>query len=160
MHDLKQSHTDQPAVVAWVQAIHALSEEATLASAGTLPRRRWRRRDFELRLEQRVLPVARQKKIPHAVLAQRIRGHLLEWFVFVEYPEVPSTNNLAERRLRPAVIARKISGGTRSEKGSHTKMGLMSLLATWAAQGQALLPACQHLLLTGLPAGRVEGSPA
>jgi len=80
--------------------------------------------------------------------------------MFVEYPEVPSTNNLAERSLPPAVIARKISGGTRSEKGSHTKMALMSLLGTWAAQNQTLLPACRNLLLTGLPAGRVEGSPA
>jgi hypothetical protein len=77
--------------------------------------------------------------------------------VFVEYPEVPSTNNLAECSLPPAVIARKISGGTRSQKGSHTKM---RLLGTRAVQGRALLPACRNLLLTGLPAGRVEGSPA
>jgi hypothetical protein len=46
----------------------------------------------------------------------------------------------AERSLHPAVIARKSSGDTRSGKGSRTKMGLMSLLGTWAAQGQALLP--------------------
>jgi hypothetical protein len=109
------------------------------------------RRDLEVRLEQVVFPVTRCK-VPHTVLAQRIRGHLLEWFVFVEYPEVPSTNNLAERSLRPTVIARKISGGTRSDKGSATKMGLMSLLGTWTVRGEPLLPACQRLLLTGPPA--------
>ncbi len=93
----------------------------------------------------------RHTHAPHRVLAQRIRGHLLQWFVFVEYPEVPSTNNLAERSLRPAVIARKISGSTRTEKGFWTKMGLMSLFGTWAARGQSLLPACQRLLLTDSP---------
>jgi hypothetical protein len=88
----------------------------------------------------------------HRVLAERIRRHLLEWFAFVEYPD-PSVdgNNLAERSLRPAVVARKISGGTRFHKGSQTKMGLMSLFGTWAARGQSLLPACQRLLLTDSP---------
>ncbi len=45
-----------------------------------------------------------------------------------------------------------ISGGTRSAKGSETKMGLMparpgSLFGTWAAQGKPLLSSCQQLLL-------------
>jgi cell division protein FtsB len=152
LHDLKEQHADQPEVSAWVEAIQARYEEAKAVPAGTPPQRRRTRRQFEVRLDALVRPLARQAEAPHRVLAERIRRHLLEWFVFVEYPEVPSTNNLAERSLRPAVIARKISGGTRSEKGSHTKMGLMSLLATWAAQGKPLLPACQSLLLTGSPA--------
>jgi hypothetical protein len=139
-------------VVAWGEAIQALYEEAKAAPAGTPPQRRRARQQFEVRLDALVRPVAQQAKAPHRVLAERIRRHLLEWFAFVEYPQVPSTNNLAECSLRPAVIARKISGGTRSHKGSHTKMGVMSLLATWAAQGQALLPACRNLLLTGSPA--------
>jgi len=62
-------------------------------------------------------------------------------------PEVAADNNLAARSLRPAVIARKISGGTRSAKGSETKMGLMRLFGTWAAQGKPLLSSCQQLLL-------------
>jgi hypothetical protein len=63
-------------------------------------------------------------------------------------PTIPADNNLAERSLRPAVVARKISGGTRSPKGSQTKMDLMSLFATWTAQGKPLLPSCQQLLLS------------
>jgi len=81
------------------------------------------------------------------VLAQRLLKHLSELFVFVSDPAVPATNNLAERSLRPAVIARKISGGTRSPKGSATRMGLMSLLGTWAAQGKSQLQGCRELLL-------------
>ncbi len=55
-------------------------------------------------------------------------------FVFVAVPGVPAHNNLAERSVRPLVIARKISGGTRSSKGSETRMGLASLFGTWMAR--------------------------
>jgi len=57
-----------------------------------------------------------------------------------------------EALARPAVTAPKVSGGTRSEKGSQTKMGLLSLMGTWTLQNRALLPACRKLLLTGSPA--------
>ncbi len=50
-------------------------------------------------------------------------------------PGVPAHNNLAERSVRPLVIARKISGGTRSPHGSQTRMALFSLFGSWAAQG-------------------------
>ena len=151
LHELKEQQADQPEVLAWVEAIQGLYQQAQTGACASPQRRRRRRRHLEVRLDALVRPVAQQAKAPHRVLAERIRRHLLEWFVFVEYPEVPSTNNLAERSLRPAVVARKISGGTRSHKGSQTKMGLMSLFGTWAARGQSLLPACQRLLLTDSP---------
>jgi transposase len=147
---LQEEQADRPEVVAWITQLRTLYAEAKAAPAGTPLQRQRRRRDLEVRLDALIRPVARSKA-PHTVLAQRLRSHLLEWFVFVEHPEVPSTNNLAERSLRPAVVARKISGGTRSQKGSDTKMGLMSLLGTWTLRGQALLPACRNLLLTGSP---------
>ena len=50
-------------------------------------------------------------------------------------PAVPSDNNASERSLRPLVVSRKISGGTRSEQGTHSKMTLASLFGTWRAQG-------------------------
>ena len=53
---------------------------------------------------------------------------------FVAIPSVPSHNNLAERSLRLLVVARKISGETRSARGSQTRIGLVSLFGTWIAQ--------------------------
>lgn len=41
---------------------------------------------------------------------------------------VPAENNLAERDLRPTVIARKVSFGSVSDAGAHTRSVLMSLL--------------------------------
>ena len=51
-------------------------------------------------------------------------------FVFLEKPGVEATNNLAERQLRPAVIARKISCGQRTWKGAGAWQVLTSLSAS------------------------------
>jgi transposase len=55
------------------------------------------------------------------------RDHL---FTFLDYDGVDATNNLAERQLRPAVIARKISCGNKTKKGARTWQILASLAAT------------------------------
>ena len=64
---------------------------------------------------------------------------------------VPADNNLAERSLRPLVVSRKISGGTRSPAGSQTRMTLSSLFQTWLAQGRNPLHACLRLLQSPFP---------
>ena len=139
--------------------IQGLHQEAEAFTSLNPRRRRRHRRELEARLDALVRPVAQQSGAPHRVLAERMRQHLLEWFVFVECPEVPATNNLAERSLRPAVIARKtcqpavrlISGGTRSDKGSTTKTRLLTLFGTWKLRQQPSLANCQHLLLADCP---------
>jgi len=42
--------------------------------------------------------------------------------------QIPPENNLAERDLRPTVIARKVSFGSASDAGAHTRGILMSIL--------------------------------
>ena len=46
--------------------------------------------------------------------------------------DIPAENNLAERELRPLVIARKISFGSQSEKGLETREVMMTVLNTVA----------------------------
>ncbi len=152
-HELAELNADRPAVVAWGEALRGLYQEAKASclALGERPahhrvRRRERRR-LERVAKKLAEPYAEDPEAPQRVLAQRILKHLHELFVFVADPRVPGDNNLAERSLRPAVIARKISGGTRSPKGSDTRMGLMSLLGTCAAQGKGHLQACRELLL-------------
>ncbi|HEX5503726.1 MAG TPA: transposase, partial [Thermomicrobiales bacterium] len=89
---------------------------------------------------------------PQATLCQRVDRFLDELFAFVLDPAIPADNTLAERRLRPLVIARKISGGTRSEEGSRVRMALASLFATWQAQGRDPFTACLDLLRQPAPA--------
>ncbi|WP_410328718.1 transposase [Marinobacter sp.] len=52
------------------------------------------------------------------------------------------SNNLAERSLRPLVVLRKVSGGSRSDEGTKTRLTLASLFGTWAARDQNPVLAC------------------
>jgi len=47
---------------------------------------------------------------------------------------VPAENNLAERELRPLVVARKVSFGSQSQDGAHTREVLMTVLHTLRKQ--------------------------
>ena len=59
---------------------------------------------------------------------------------------IPAENNLAERALRPLVIARKISFGSQSEKGLRTREILMSILGTLAKRADHAVDAFTRLL--------------
>jgi hypothetical protein len=148
LHELKEANPDRPAVGQWVEAIVALYREAKHFSHPRARSRQRQQRVFQQALARLAKPYANDQTAPQRVLAQRVVRHLGELFVFVGDPRVPSDNNLAERSLRPAVIARKISGGTRSAKGSRTKMALMSLFGTWSLQNRPLLATCRELLST------------
>lgn len=56
-------------------------------------------------------------------------------FRFVSNPAVESTNNRAERSLRPLVRIRKISGGNRSANGARATEVLSSVIQTCELQG-------------------------
>jgi len=64
------------------------------------------------------------------------RDHL---FTFLDHDGVDATNNLAERQLRPAVIARKISCGNKTQKGARTWQILASLAATCAQRATSFI---------------------
>jgi transposase len=87
------------------------------------------------------------KDVSQSVLCNRIIKHLSELFTFVRFPNVEPDNNRAERGMRQLVLARKISGGTRSKKGSETKSILASLFGTWRLQGLNPLEQTRLLLL-------------
>ena len=64
------------------------------------------------------------------------RDHL---FTFLDHDGVDATNNLAERQLRPAVIARKISCGNKTQKGARTWQILASLAATCSQRATSFI---------------------
>ncbi len=132
----------------WAKDVKALYDRA-VAYAGPDPSlpvakqavaRRRQQRAFERELWHLCAPYAHTSSPLHK-LCERVERFLPELFVFVAKPEVPAHNNLAERSVRPLVIARKISGGTRSPNGSETRMALFSLFGSWAAEAtQSVLP--------------------
>lgn len=92
-----------------------------------------------------------QRGHPCRALAWRLWHFQGELLTCVRRPDVPADNNAAERALRPLVVARKISGGTRSPRGSQTRMALSTLAATWTASGLDPLTEFRRLLQTPLP---------
>ena len=142
---LKEEHPANLEVSAWVDNVLEVYHRAKQYKNDD-PRQRIRARErFQTEISELAEPHARSD-CPQRILASRIERFLPELFTFVEHPDVPSTNNAAERAIRPSVIARKISGGTRSDEGSKTKATLMSLFATWQAQGRNCLTTCQEML--------------
>ena len=83
---------------------------------------------------------------PMRVLCQRVERFLPELFTFVAEPRASADNNAAERSLRPTVVSRKISGGTRSPEGSNTKSVLASLFGTWRLRGRNPYQALNSIL--------------
>jgi transposase len=76
------------------------------------------------------------------------RGNLLR---FLDDPQIAPTNNQAERHLRPAVIARKVSHCSKTAAGSEARSVLMSVLATLKRRGVESVPdALRTTIATGI----------
>jgi hypothetical protein len=151
---LLHEHAADAETVAWVEGILGIYEQACAnrptAEDGARPGATRVREERARRCEALILllcPAQLDAGLPYATLAARLRKHLGELFTFLQDPLVPATNNAAERSLRGLVIARKISGGTRSPAGSAVRMVLTSLCATARVQGKDPTVICQQLLL-------------
>lgn len=73
----------------------------------------------------------------------RIRNRLAKQrdylFTCLSDPAMEATNNRAERALRPAVIAGKVSCGNKTERGKTTWERLASVTTTWIQRGKDIL---------------------
>jgi transposase len=85
----------------------------------------------------------------NARLAKRLRKHRAHLLNFLDHDGLDATNNLAEREIRPAVIARKLSAGNRTEAGAETHAILASVLRTCRRQGRDIRGALVDLLRHG-----------
>ena len=73
-----------------------------------------------------------------ATCANLLRSWPSLW-TFLRHPQVPPTNNDAERALRPLVLKRKISGPTRSRRGDDFLARGFSVIETCRRQGRDAL---------------------
>jgi transposase len=86
------------------------------------------RRSFAARLVKLALPT---REVPaYETLSWHLWNHLDEWFTFLDHPEVEPTNWQGEQAIRPAVVNRKVWGGSRNWPGAHAQEVLMSTLGT------------------------------
>jgi hypothetical protein len=154
LRDLRQLKADHaanhPELLTWIDdLVQTYRDGKTLAQRDPPPTPAERKALFDdlvERVEQLGLKWPKDKGHPAHALCKRLLRHSSELFEFVLQPGLAADNNLAERSVRPLVIARKISGGTRSQRGSNTRMDLQTLFATWAAQGKSALDECRAML--------------
>ena len=85
----------------------------------------------------------------NARLARRLRNQHEHLLRFLDHDGLDATNNLAEREIRPAVIARKLSAGNLTEAGAETHAVLASVLRTCRRQGRDILSGLGELLRRG-----------
>ncbi len=117
------------------QSIQAWVQEACQAHRLLSPRR-WpakQAKTAERKLRKRLREIC-GKMLCHPK-AEHLRERLMGpeqklLFTCFRHPNVPPTNNQAERSLRPVVIMRKVIQGTRSEKGLENHTVLRSLFET------------------------------
>ncbi len=101
------------------------------------PAERWKRQAEEA--QKAVLKVAR--RAPHRSeaqnIAERFREHGDYYFTFLKIPGVEPTNNAMERGFRHLVIDRKVTQGTRGERGRRWCERIWTVLATCAQQARS-----------------------
>lgn len=67
------------------------------------------------------------------------------------HEDAPLTNNHAERMIRPVVVTRKISGGSRSDQGAATHAVNMSIVQTLSLRGTDFFAGIRDLIHAGNP---------
>jgi transposase len=93
-------------------------------------------------------------------IGKRMRKFKNELTAFLWDEHLEGTNNAAERAIRPTVVARKISGGSRSADGAEAFAVLASLLRTAGQQGQNLPATIKSLLIAAWSAENPAVAPA
>jgi transposase len=79
-------------------------------------------------------------------LQTAVKAWRTKFFVFLEDREVPATNNVCEREIRPSVVFRKVTGGFRSDWGAQIHAAYRSVTGTARLHGQTALNAIGQLL--------------
>jgi hypothetical protein len=92
-------------------------------------------------------------------IAKRLLRHESELTAFLHDRDLDATNNAAERALRPAVVMRKITGGSRSKKGAKAWATLASLMKTATQQNRKLLDTVRSMLVAAWSSQRPPTMP-
>ena len=92
-------------------------------------------RRVERLLNRTDLRTPESERLRAGLWKQQEKGRLL---YFLEHPEIPPTNNAAERQLRRVVMARKVSQCSKTRRGAMTYMRIKSVVETARLRGQDL----------------------
>jgi len=109
----------------------------------TIERRLAAARETILAEARKRVPASREAKN----MATRFRKHGAAFFEFITTPGIDPTNNLAEQAIRFVVLDRKVTQGTRSEKGRQWSERIWTAIATCEQTGRDTMQFLRESLL-------------
>lgn len=95
--------------------------------------------EFRLKVESAIHSWIEQAGSEAGKLLRSLRNKAHQWWYFLDHPEIPPDNNLAERTLRLAVTKRKVSGGSRSLERFQDTANLLTVIQTCRRQGCSVI---------------------
>jgi hypothetical protein len=132
-----------------------------LYESGGMEFREYRRRGQKIenelthQLRDRPLSDPDNQRMLKGIRMQHDRGRVL---LFLIDSQIEPTNNRAERGLRPAVIARKVSQCSKNQKGAGTYEAMKSVVTTLALRGHNVVKGLAALIggqpMPPIPSGR------
>ena len=130
VRDLEKNFPENAEIKAFVETLGPLLAGAMSLRTLPLSDRQFKREAARIK-KQIVQAVEREARHPAIQTVQDIfRQNAYRLYHWCDDRNVPADNNLAERDLRPLVIARKISFGSQSDTGANTRETLMTILHT------------------------------
>lgn len=130
VQDLEKEFPGQPEVQHFVAALAPLLARAMHLRGLKLSAAQFRQQAAQTRREIEAVTTAAAQHPAIQKIQNLFREKADRLYHWARDRAVPADNNRAERELRPLVIARKISFGSQSEAGAHTREVLMSVLHT------------------------------
>jgi transposase len=133
LRDVEKLETEFPGqaeIKVFVSTLAPLLAQAMHLRAQPLPDEQYYRQAKEI--QEKILGVSHSpaQHLGIRALQDLFYTHENRLYHWVRDRRVPPDNNLAERDLRPTVIARKVSFGSSSDAGAKTRSILMSVLHT------------------------------
>ncbi len=117
----------------------AFKQHRLWREAGDLPAYCQWATEFKARLTQSLQIWLGQVGYAAGLLLKSLRDKADQWWYFLDDPNVPPDNNLAERSLRLAVTKRKVCGGSRSMKRFEQTADLLSVIQTCRFQARSAM---------------------
>ncbi len=107
------------------------------------------RQDALIRLENIISTAEASNDDDTIKFVRKLKNASVDLLTAVDHPEVPFTNNLAERLLRPLVIHRKIRGFVASERGKKSLANHATMFETWKLRNINPYEALLNILYAG-----------
>ena len=103
--------------------------------------------EFKKQLEKKLKQYCHQAGYEAGKLLRSLKEKAAQWWYFLDHPEVPPDNNLAERSLRLAVTKRKVSGGSRSINRFEHTANLLTVVQTCRRQKRSVINFFEQALM-------------